>query len=109
MTTKEIIEQLGNAIGPSAAALLPFAKRWTLGEFQAAYEKFLVKDRDGVIKALRDTMNNDEAGEATMKMGLLFGDNADDNLARKKAGEDIGWAVLRAVFGMLLTGGIPFF
>ena len=109
MTTKEIIEALGNAIGPSAVALLPVARRWTLAELQAAYEKYLVKDRDGVIAALRDKMTNEEAGEATMQMGLLFGQMADDNLARKVAAEDISWAILKAVFGMLLTGGIPFF
>jgi len=109
MTSKEIIAELGNAIGPSAAAMLPFAKRWTLDELQAAYELYLVKDRDGVIKAFRAKMTNDEAAEATVKMGLLFGQMADDNLARKKAAEDIAWAVLKAVFGMLLTGGIPFF
>jgi hypothetical protein len=109
MTNKEIIVELGNAIGPSAAAMLPFAKRWTLAEFQAAYEKYLVKDRDGVIAALRAKMDNEEAAEATVKMGLLFGQMADENKARAKAAEDIGWAILRAVFGMLLTGGIPFF
>ena len=109
MTTKEIIAELGQAIGPSASALLPVAQRWTLAELQAAYEKYLNKDRDGVIQALRDKMTNDEAAKATMDMGLLFGQIADDNLARKKAADDIGWAILKAVFNMLLTSGIPFF
>jgi hypothetical protein len=108
MTSKEIIEALGQAIGPSAVALLPAAQRWTLAELQAAYEMYLNKDRDGVMQALRDKMTNDEAAKATMEMGLLFGQIADDNLARKKAADDIAWAILKAVFNMLLSINLPF-
>ena len=107
---KEIlIKEFGEALGTSAGSLLDILKRMTTDEIVALYEKVRAKKVREAKQAVRDKMTNEEAADAVFGLGVLFGEYADANAARKEAANAVAIAAITIALKALLGGFIPFF